>query len=78
MEVNYERNQYLQYNQKLLLPLSIYYQMHAFHLVYRMDDEIYIDDINQMNLSLSEKTVDTQEKSNVQTMSLLKFQKMCG
>ncbi|CAC8512348.1 transcriptional regulator [Staphylococcus aureus] len=60
-------NKYLQYNQKLLLPLSMYYQMHAFHLVYRMNDEIHIDDINQMNLSLSEKPVDTQEKSNVQT-----------
>lgn len=48
-------NKYLQYNQKLLLPLSMYYQMHAFHLVYRMNDEIHIDDINQMNLSLSEK-----------------------
>ncbi|MGW7808386.1 MULTISPECIES: WYL domain-containing protein [Staphylococcus] len=60
-------NKYLQYNQKLLLPLSMYYQMHAFHLVYRMNDEIHIDDINQMNLSLSEKYVDTQEKSKVQT-----------
>ena len=60
-------NQYLQYNQNLLLPLSMYYQMHAFHLVYRMNDEIHIDDINQMNLSLSEKSVDTHEKSKVQT-----------
>ncbi|MBM9447955.1 WYL domain-containing transcriptional factor [Staphylococcus borealis] len=60
-------NKYLQYNQKLLLPLSIYYQMYAFHLVYRMDDEIYIDDISQMNLSLSEKPVDTHEKSKLQT-----------
>ncbi|CAC5926517.1 HTH domain-containing protein [Staphylococcus epidermidis] len=60
-------NQYLQYNQKILLPLSMYYQMHAFHLVYRMNDEIYIDDINQMNLSFSEKSVDTHEKSKVQT-----------
>ncbi|WP_210124158.1 HTH domain-containing protein [Staphylococcus sp. GDK8D64P] len=60
-------NKYLQYNQKLLLPLSMYYQMHAFHLVYRMNDEIHIDDINQMNLSLSDKSVDTQDKSKVQT-----------
>ena len=59
-------NKYLQYNQKILLPLSMYYQMHAFHLVYRMDDEIYIDDINQMNLSLSEKSVDIHEKSKLQ------------
>ncbi|MDU0462306.1 HTH domain-containing protein [Staphylococcus ureilyticus] len=57
------KNQYLQYHQKLLLPLSMYYQMYAFHLVYRMDDEIYIDDISQMNLSLSEKPVDIQEKT---------------
>ncbi|EYQ98652.1 hypothetical protein W284_02222 [Staphylococcus aureus DAR3163] len=57
-------NKYLQYNQKLLLPLSLYYQMNAFHLVYRMNDEIHIDDINQMNLSLSEKPVDTHKKSN--------------
>ena len=28
-------NKYLQYNQNLLLALSMYYQMHAFHLVYR-------------------------------------------
>nr|CCP89987.1 conserved hypothetical protein [Staphylococcus aureus] len=60
-------NKYLQYNQKLLLPLSMYYQMHAFHLVYRMNDEIHIDDINQMNLRLSEKSVDIQEKSKIQT-----------
>ena len=32
-----------------------------------MNDEIYIDDINQMNLSFSEKSVDTHEKSKVQT-----------
>ncbi|MDW4371704.1 transcriptional regulator [Staphylococcus saprophyticus] len=60
-------NKYLQYNQKLLLPLLIYYQMYAFHLVYRMDDEIYITDVNNMNLSLSEKPVDTHEKSKLQT-----------
>jgi len=60
-------NKYLQYNQKLLLPLSMYYQMYAFHLVYRMNDKIYIDDINQMNLSLSEKSVDIHEKSKLQT-----------
>ncbi|COY83017.1 MULTISPECIES: HTH domain-containing protein [Staphylococcus] len=60
-------NKYLHYNQKLLLPLSMYYQMYAFHLVYRMDNEIYIDDINQMNLSLSEKSIDIQEKPKVQT-----------
>lgn len=53
-------NKYLQYNQKLLLPLSMYYQMHAFHLVYRMNDEIHIDDINQMNLSLSDKQFEAQ------------------
>lgn len=35
-------NQYLQYNQKLLLPLSMYYQMHAFHLVYRMKVKIIV------------------------------------
>lgn len=60
-------NKYLQYIQKLLLPLSLYYQMNAFHLVYRMNDEIHIDDINQMNLSLSEKPVDTHKKSKLQT-----------
>lgn len=32
-----------------------------------MNDEIYIDDINQMNLSFSEKSVDTHEKAKVQT-----------
>ncbi|AYV00840.1 hypothetical protein HMPRNC0000_0075 [Staphylococcus aureus] len=60
-------NKYLQYNQKILLPLSMYYQMHAFHLVDRMNDEIYIDDINQVNLSFSEESVDTHEKAKVQT-----------
>ena len=61
------KNKYLQYHHKLLLPLSMYYQMHAFHLVYRMNDEIHIDDINKMNLSLSEKSVDIHEKSKLQT-----------
>ncbi|WP_259338455.1 hypothetical protein [Staphylococcus cohnii] len=45
-------------NQTGILPAS---------LVVRAMNEIYIDDINQMNLSLSEKSVDIQEKSKLQT-----------
>lgn len=60
-------NKYLQYNQKLLIPISMYYQMFAFHLVYQMNDEIYISDINKMNLSLSNKQFDVQHKADTHT-----------
>ncbi|WP_454263680.1 hypothetical protein [Staphylococcus cohnii] len=42
------------------------YQMFAFHLVYRMNNEIFIDDINKMNLSLSNKQFDVQHKEDTQ------------
>lgn len=42
------------------------YQMFAFHLVYRMNDEIFINDINKINLSLSDKQFDAQHKEDTQ------------
>lgn len=57
-------NKHIQHNQNLLIPLSMKYQMFAFHLVYLMDDEIFISDINKMNLSLSDKQFDVQHKAD--------------
>lgn len=59
-------NKYIQHNESLLMPLSMNYQMFAFHLVYRMNNEIFIDDINKMNLSLSNKQFDVQHKEDTQ------------
>lgn len=59
-------NKYIQHNENLLIPLSMNYQMFAFHLVYRMNDEIFINDINKMNLSLSDKQFDVQHKEDTQ------------
>ena len=56
----------------------MYYQMHAFHLIYRMDDEIYIDDINQMHLNLSENMWIYKKNQRYKPISRLKFLKMCG
>lgn len=59
-------NKYIQHNENLLIPLSMNYKMFAFHLVYRMNDEIFINDINKMNLSLSDKQFDVQHKEDTQ------------
>lgn len=59
-------NKYIQHNESLLMPLSMNYQMFAFHLVYRMNNEIFMDDINKMNLSLSNKQFDVQHKEDTQ------------
>ncbi|MGW7947740.1 helix-turn-helix transcriptional regulator [Staphylococcus xylosus] len=60
-------NKYLQHNQKALIPISIYYQMFGFQLMYRVEDEIFISDINQMKMSLSDKHFDVQHKKYTDT-----------
>lgn len=57
---------YLQHNQNLLLPLSMYYQMFSFHLVYELNNEVHITDINKMNLSMTNKSIHSQQVSDIQ------------
>ncbi|PTE66938.1 transcriptional regulator [Staphylococcus devriesei] len=60
-------NKYLQYNKKLLLPLSLYYQKISFHLVYQLNNEIFISDINEMNLTITNKSFDQHKTDNIHT-----------
>lgn len=57
---------YLQNNQNLLLPLSMYYQMFSFHLVYELNNEVHITDINKMNLSMTNKSINSKQESDIQ------------
>ncbi|RTX70533.1 HTH domain-containing protein [Mammaliicoccus sciuri] len=68
-------NKYLEYNQKLIIPLSIFYQLNTFYLVYQMGNEAYINDINKMNLRITDKDVNIKQMPNIQTYITLEVSK---
>ncbi|MRF36063.1 hypothetical protein GIJ44_15230 [Staphylococcus sp. KY49P] len=59
-------HKYLQHNQNLLLPISMYYQLFSFHLVYELNNEVHITDINKINLSMTNKSIHSQQESDIQ------------
>ncbi|MBO1198286.1 transcriptional regulator [Staphylococcus simiae] len=59
-------NKFLQYNKTLLLPLSMFYQFSRVYLVYLRDNDIYMNDINNMKLLLSNKSFSEQDKGKAQ------------
>ncbi|UXR78437.1 HTH domain-containing protein [Staphylococcus sp. IVB6227] len=57
-------NRYLKYHKQLLLPLSISYLMSSFHLVYQLNSEVYIKDINNLDLAITNKSFETTSKDS--------------
>ncbi|KIX91484.1 transcriptional regulator [Staphylococcus microti] len=55
-------HKYLQYNRNLLLPLAINYQRFSFYLVYELNKNVRMTDINKMALTLTNKTFDEQQQ----------------
>lgn len=55
-------NKYLKYDNNLILPLSISYLMYPFHLIYLLNNNVHMTDINALDVTLTNQSFDESQK----------------